>query len=78
MRRFNLERKEDESGVSGIGLVAQGIEFDTGEIAMCWLTSTSSIGIYHNIKAVQAIHGHGGATIVVWVDDDDVNECVTK
>ena len=78
MRRFYLERKEDESGVSGAGKIAEGVELNSGEIALSWLTPISSICIYRNIKAVRAIHGHGGKTVVVWVDEDDVNECVTK
>lgn len=68
MRRFNLVRNEDESGVSGTGLVAQGIQFDTGACAMAWLTSVSSIAIYSSIDDVIHIHGHGGKTIVEWVD----------
>lgn len=77
MRRFYLERKEDESGVSGTGKVAEGVEFDTGDVVLCWLTSTSSIGVYRNIKAVQAIHGHGGRTTVSWIDEDDIDDCIT-
>lgn len=77
MRRFYLERSVDASGVSGTGKVAEGIEFDTGDVVICWLTSTSSIGVYRNIKAVRAIHGHGNQTKVVWIDEDDVDQCIT-
>ncbi len=34
MRRFQLNRIVDESGVSGTGVVAQGVEFDNGFCAM--------------------------------------------
>lgn len=76
MRRFYLEREVDQSGVSGTGKVAEGVEFDTGDVVICWLTSTSSIGMYRNIKAVLAIHGHGGQTKVAWIDEDDLDDCI--
>lgn len=69
MRRFKLIRKEDESGISGTGNVAGGVEFDDGTCAMRWDTATASTGLYNNITELEAIHGHGGKTIVVWIDD---------
>ena len=72
MRRFYLEREVDESGISGTGTIAEGVEFDTGDCVLCWLTPTSSIGIYKNIKSLKAIHGHGGLTKVRWQDTNDI------
>jgi hypothetical protein len=69
MRRFNLVRNEDETGVSGTGNVAQGIQFDTGACAMAWLTSVSSVAIYGSIDDIVFIHGHGGKTVVEWLDN---------
>jgi len=34
MRTFFLERIEDETGISGTGIVAEGVEFSDGQIAM--------------------------------------------
>lgn len=68
MRRFYLNRKEDETGVSGTGYVAAGVQFDNGQCVMTWLTETSSIAIYRNIEDVIHIHGHQGRTVVEWVD----------
>ncbi len=68
MRRIYLQRNEDESGVSGIGKVAEGVEYISGEVSLCWLTDTPSIGVYRSIEDVEAIHGHGGKTIVQWLD----------
>ena len=68
MRRFYVEREEDESGVSGTGKVAEGVEFDNGKIAMQWLSHKPSVTIFDNIKHLKDLHGHKGKTIVVWVD----------
>lgn len=68
MRRFNLVRHEDESGVSGVGNVAQGIQFDDATCAMRWLTETPSTAFYASIVDLEEIHGHGGKTVVEWVD----------
>lgn len=65
-RLFHLVREEDISGVSGTGVVAEGIEFTNGMCAVGWLGSTPSVNIYQNMKCVNAVHGHGGATRVVW------------
>jgi len=70
MRRFKVKRVEDESGVSGVGLVAEGVEFDDGCVAMRWLSNKASITFFTNIKHLKDLHGHGGKTKVVWTDPD--------
>lgn len=66
MRTFHLMRHEDETGISGTGNVAEGVEFSDGKVAMRWLTSTSSIAYYDNADDVITIHGHGGKTEIRW------------
>lgn len=68
MRRFELHRDSDETGVSGTGIVAEGVQWDDGSCAMRWRTATTSTAIYASAEAVVAIHGHGGTTRLVWVD----------
>lgn len=68
VRRFQLERDEDASGVSGTGVVAQGVQFDDGSCAMRWLTATSSTAMYASAGDVETIHGHEGRTRLVWLD----------
>lgn len=70
MRRFKVKRDEDESGVSGTGIVAEGVEFDDGSVAMKWLSHKSTITFFANIKHLKDLHGHGGKTKVVWIDPD--------
>jgi hypothetical protein len=68
---FTLIRHEDETGVSGTGTVAEGVEFTDGTCVIRWLTATSSTGIYHSIKEVEILHGHNGRTTVEWLDGED-------
>lgn len=67
MRLFVLDRREDATGVSGTGAVAEGIQFSDGRIAMRWTTETASTAFYESIDDVEEIHGHGGKTQVKWV-----------
>jgi len=55
------------SGVSGIGVVAEGVQCYDGSVVMYWLTKTPSIGLYKSVEDLEAIHGHGGATKVEWL-----------
>ena len=68
MRRFVFNRTEDKGGVSGTGIVAEGAQFGNGKVAIAWLTKHTSVAIYDNMKTVKAIHGHGGATKIEWID----------
>lgn len=68
MRRFLLNRTEDISGVSGSGIVAQGVQFDNEFCALTWLHELTSIAFYQNIEDLEKIHGHNGATKILWID----------
>ena len=68
MRRFHLVRDQDITGVSGIGIVAEGVLFSTGWVALTWLTAVNSLVFYPTIGNVEHIHGHNGATRIVWLD----------
>jgi hypothetical protein len=70
MRRFKVRREEDEGGISGIGIVAEGVEFEDGGVVMKWLSHKSTITFFANIKHLKDIHGHGGRTKIVWIDPD--------
>jgi len=66
---FVLRRDVDASGISGEGIIAEGVEFSTGWCALSWLTKAHSIGVYPNIKELERIHGHDGATVVEYLDE---------
>lgn len=68
-RRFRLNRHRDISTISGTGIVAEGIQFTDGKVAMRWMVGDHKSTVVHeSITAVQAIHGHGGATEIQWLD----------
>lgn len=71
MRRFALYRDRDVSGVSGTGFVAVGVVWPSGKVILEWQTHTPSLGVYESLAAMKRIHGHGGATRVVFVDPRD-------
>lgn len=62
LKEFYLLREEDETGVSGTGVVARGVILSSGHCVLEWLTFTSSINMYKNIHDVEEIHGHHGKT----------------
>lgn len=68
VRRFKLVRCVDPAGVSGVGHVADGVEWPDGTVALRWRTSIAATGVYASVADVHAIHGHDGGTKVVWVD----------
>ena len=69
MKLFYLQRKVDVSGTSGTGRVAEGVEFSDGSCVLRWLTHFKSTAIYSSIAELDAIHGHSGATEVVFQDE---------
>lgn len=70
-RLFALQRVEDETGVSGTGIVAEGVQFSDGTVAMRWRSHIRSTVFYESIKACEAIHGHGGRTRIVFLDEGE-------
>jgi len=70
-RRFLLVRHEDRSGVSGTGVVAEGVQFSTGKCVIAWISEYPSYAIYDGIDVLEHVHGHDGLTQVHWMDDAD-------
>lgn len=69
LRVFALLRDEDESGVSGVGHVADGVVFPNGWVALDWRTQHTSMAFYPSMNEVVGIHGHGGKTRIAWAGD---------
>lgn len=68
MRRFLFERIHDASGTSGEGPVCEGVQFTDGKVVLKWRTPVSSIVIWDNIESAALVHGHGGDTVIRWID----------
>lgn len=67
-RRFHLVRTVDVTGVSGTGVVAEGVEFDDGTTVVHWRGEHASTVVWASIASAEHVHGHGGLTRVEWVD----------
>ena len=76
MRRFHFERTEDTSGVSGCGVVAEGVVFSNGKVALEWLSAHASTAFYDSLSDVEYIHGHEGKTKIIF--DDPIIESSMK
>lgn len=79
LRRFQFVRDEDESGVSGTGIVAVGCEFPSGYVEIEWLNSENDrvqtemngrSSYPGGIDDAREVHGHGGKTRVEWIDGE--------
>ncbi|WP_187361319.1 hypothetical protein [Phytoactinopolyspora mesophila] len=68
-RRFALVRHVDYTGISGVGVVAYGVVFSDGHVALRWCSEHPATSLWNSIDDVLAIHGHGDATSVQWIDD---------
>ena len=69
LRVFCLERREDESGVSGTGVVALGVVLPSGRAVIEWTTELSSVALYDSLDMLDRIHSHGGRTVVRFLDE---------
>jgi hypothetical protein len=71
-RRFVLERDVDETGVSGTGIVAEGVLFSNDVVALRWTSAWPTSVVFHDrgMAAVEAVHGHNGKTRIVWLDEE--------
>ncbi|HSI94249.1 MAG TPA: hypothetical protein VK925_12170 [Jiangellaceae bacterium] len=67
-RRFALIRHIDYTGVSGIGVVAYGVAFADGQVVLRWCSSHPATSMWTSIEDMLAVHGHGEATSVEWID----------
>lgn len=66
IRTFELHRDLDPNGISGTGLVAEGCQFSDGTCTMHWVTDYRSTTVYSDVETLYAIHGHEGASRIVW------------
>ncbi|MET9122962.1 hypothetical protein [Streptomyces sp. NPDC004528] len=74
---FRLYRDHDVSGISGAGVVAEGVQFSTGWVVTHWLDQApmwepkTDVWLHKGTGPVTKIHGHGGSTRIVWTADEE-------
>lgn len=66
MRTFHLRRHQDLTGITGVGIVAEGVIFTDGSCAMRWLSELTSVVIFHAVEDILTIHGHQGQTELIY------------
>lgn len=70
-RRFELRRDEDVTGMSGVGVVAQGVKFGDSVVCVHWLGEWHSTVVHERgMEQVEFLHLHGGKTRIVWLDEE--------
>ncbi len=71
-RHYIMVRDHDEGNVSGTGVVADVIEFESKWVAVGWRSTTKSalpsVYIYPSMEYVHKLHGHNGKTRLVSYD----------
>lgn len=67
-KRFVLNRSVDATGTSGTGAVADGVEFPSGKCVLHFRPKPGSIIIFDTVDDMISVHGHGGQTVVEWID----------
>jgi len=82
-RAFYLLRLHDVHGVSGEGIVADGIQheqewcfdfpdgrlsFAPGWCELAWRGTLPSTSLWRSVDVLMGVHGHHGATVLVWKD----------
>lgn len=74
MRTFRLVRHQDITGISGTGVVAEGVEFTDGTVVLRWLKAGTArpdhvkptTVLHDDVDSVLGLHSHNGATQIEW------------
>lgn len=77
MRRFVMHRQNDVSGVSGTGVVLEGVLFSTGVVVIHWLTPPprGSISVFDSLDQFLGIHVRphpDNRTVLVFEDGEQL------
>jgi hypothetical protein len=67
-RRFWLHRRTTAPGGGETGMIAEGVEFTDGSVSLRWPGHHPATTVWDSIHQLLAVHGHGGSTVVQWID----------
>ena len=67
---YLLVRKEDPSGISGTGVIAQAVEWSDGSGVLHWPENPAeekpeTTTVFASFKDIRKLHGHGDKTVLV-------------
>jgi hypothetical protein len=70
---FTVCRQTDESGISGTGVIIEGVEYATGQVVLHWLKPAprGSIAIFESLGDFKSVHINPhpiNKTIITWAD----------
>ena len=79
IRTFTIARQYDETGVSGVGVVIEGVVLATGQAIIHWLTPAprGALAIFDSMADFIKIHikpHPGNSSILTW-DDGEQEHC---
>lgn len=69
---FAVVRNEDETGVSGTGVVIDGVVFPSGDCVTRWRGATPCISVWSSFEAFKSVHidpHPDNKTEVVWCSE---------
>ena len=77
IRTFTIARQYDQTGVSGVGVVIEGVVLATGQAIIHWLTPAprGAIAIFDSMDDFIKIHikpHPGNASILTWDDGEQI------
>ena len=77
IRTFTIARQYDVTGVSGVGVVIEGVVLATGQAVIHWLTPAprGAIAIFDSMDDFIKIHikpHPGNASILTWDDGEQI------
>lgn len=55
MRTFHLDRSD--TGITGIGIVAEGVQFSNGQCALLWKAGPPAVTVYRSLADLTEIQG---------------------
>ena len=67
-RLFELVRHVDVTGQSGTGPIVWGVLWPDGTVSIRWRGVFPSFANWNGLSPLMAVHGHQGATELVWLD----------
>ena len=68
-RLFIIDRSKDNSGISGVGVVAEGVQYTDGTVVIRWITETATTALFDSIEDVQKVHGYRGDSVIKFLDE---------